>query len=215
MVQHAEKGGLYRSDDGGEKWTLVNGSHSITQRGWYYSRIFADPRNADTIYVTNVNFLKSIDGGKTFSRIKVRHGDTHDLWIDPADTQRMILGDDGGAEITFNGGQTWTTQDNQPTAEIYRVVADDRFPFWVYSGQQDNTTVAIPTGVRDERHHPEALARRGRRRVGLDRARPAQPRHRLRGELRRVDHALRPQDRRDARNHRRGRRSWTDRPSAT
>ena len=148
MVQHAEKGGLYRSEDGGEKWTLVNGSHRITQRGWYYSRIFADPRNADTIYVTNINFLKSIDGGKTFSRIRVRHGDTHDLWIDPGDTQRMILGDDGGAEITNNGGQTWTTQDNQPTAEIYRVIADDRFPYWVYGGQQDNTTVAIPSGVR-------------------------------------------------------------------
>ena len=148
MVQHAEKGGLYRSEDGGEKWTLVNGSHRITQRGWYYSRIVADPRNADTIYVTNINFLKSIDGGKTFSRIRVRHGDTHDLWIDPGDTQRMILGDDGGAEITNNGGQTWTTQDNQPTAELYRVIADDRFPYWVYAGQQDNSTVAIPSGVR-------------------------------------------------------------------
>lgn len=149
MVQHADKGGLYRSEDGGEKWTLVNGSHRITQRGWYYSRIFADPRNADTIYVTNINFLKSIDGGKSFSRIRVRHGDTHDLWIDPGDTERMILGDDGGAEVTNNGGQTWTTQDNQPTAELYRVIADDRFPYWVYAGQQDNTTVAIRSGVRD------------------------------------------------------------------
>ena len=150
MVGHAEKGGLYRSDDGGEKWALVNGSHRITQRGWYYSRIYADPRNADTIYVTNIDFLKSIDGGKTFARLRVRHGDTHDLWIDPDDTQRMILGDDGGAEITFNGGEMWTSQDTQPTAEIYRVVADDRFPYWVYGGQQDNTTVAIPTGVRDD-----------------------------------------------------------------
>jgi photosystem II stability/assembly factor-like uncharacterized protein len=149
MVQHAEKGGLYRSDDGGEKWTLVSGSHRITQRGWYYSRIYADPGNADTIYVTNINFLKSIDGGKTFSRIRVRHGDTHDLWIDPGDTQRMILGDDGGAAVSNNGGDTWTTQDNQPTAELYRVIADDRFPYWLYAGQQDNTTVAIPSGVRD------------------------------------------------------------------
>ena len=149
MVEHAEKGGLYRSDDGGAKWTLVNGSHRIRQRAWYYSRVFADPHNADIIYVTNINLLKSIDGGKTFSRIRVLHGDTHDLWIDPDDTRRMILGDDGGAEITVNGGQSWTTQDNQPTAEIYRVIADDRFPFWVYGGQQDNTTVAIPTGVRD------------------------------------------------------------------
>ena len=149
MVEHAEKGGLYRSDDGGEKWELVNGSHRIRQRAWYYTRIFADPGNADTIYATNIQFLKSIDGGRTFSAIPVRHGDTHDLWIDPADTARMILGDDGGAEVTFNGGRTWSTEDNQPTAEIYRIIADDRFPFWVYGGQQDNTTVAIPTGVRD------------------------------------------------------------------
>ena len=148
MVESADKGGLYRSEDGGEKWTLVNGSHRIRQRAWYYAWIYADPKNADTIYVANIQFLKSIDGGKTFSSIRVRHGDTHDLWIDPDDTQRMILGDDGGAEITMNGGQTWSTEDNQPTAEIYRVTTDDRFPYWVYGAQQDNTTIAIPSGVR-------------------------------------------------------------------
>ena len=149
MVESADKGGLYRSEDGGEKWTLVNGSHRIRQRAWYYAWIYADPTNADVIYVANIQFLKSIDGGKTFSNIRVRHGDTHDLWIDPDDAQRMILGDDGGAEITVNGGRTWSTEDNQPTAEIYRVTTDDRFPYWVYGAQQDNTTIAIPSGVRN------------------------------------------------------------------
>jgi photosystem II stability/assembly factor-like uncharacterized protein len=148
FVESAEKGGLYRSDDGGEKWTNVSDSHRIRQRAWYYAWIFADPKNADAIYVPNIPFLRSIDGGKTFSSIRVRHGDTHDLWIDPDHPERMILGDDGGAEITVNGGRTWSTEDNQPTAEIYRVIADDRFPYWVYGGQQDNTTIAIPSGVR-------------------------------------------------------------------
>jgi photosystem II stability/assembly factor-like uncharacterized protein len=144
----AEKGGLYRSDDGGEKWTLINGSHRIRQRAWYYSWIYADPRNEDVIYVPNISFLKSIDGGKTFSLIRVRHGDTHDLWIDPDNPARMILGDDGGAEVSVNGGRSWSTEDNQPTAQIYRVTTDNRFPYWVYGSQQDNTSIAIPSGVR-------------------------------------------------------------------
>ncbi len=148
MVE-AEKGGLYRSDDGGDKWTLVNGSHRIRQRAWYYSGVFADPTNEDVIYVPNIQFLKSIDGGKTLSSIRVHHGDTHDLWIDPDNPGRMILGDDGGAEITVNGGQSWSTEDNQPTAQIYRVTTDSRFPYWVYGSQQDNTSIAIPSGVRD------------------------------------------------------------------
>ncbi|MEI6668946.1 MAG: glycosyl hydrolase [Acidobacteriota bacterium] len=148
MVE-AEKGGLYRSDDGGEKWTLVNGSHRIRQRAWYYSGVFADPTNQDVVYLPNISFLKSVDGGKTFSSIRVRHGDTHDLWIDPEHPARMILGDDGGAEVTANGGETWTSQDTQPTAQIYRVTTDSRFPYWVYGSQQDNSSIAIPSGVRD------------------------------------------------------------------
>jgi photosystem II stability/assembly factor-like uncharacterized protein len=140
---------LYRSDDGGDKWTLVNGSHRIRQRAWYYSGVFADPANQDVVYAPNIQFLKSIDGGKSFSSIRVRHGDTHDLWIDPDNPARMILGDDGGAEITVNGGQSWSTEDNQPTAQIYRVTTDSRFPYWVYGSQQDNTSIAIPSGVRD------------------------------------------------------------------
>jgi photosystem II stability/assembly factor-like uncharacterized protein len=148
MVE-AEKGGLYRSDDGGDTWTLVNGSHRIRQRAWYYSGVFADPANEEVVYAPSIQFLKSIDGGKSFSSIHVRHGDTHDLWIDPDNPARMILGDDGGAEITVNGGQSWSTEDNQPTAQIYRVTTDSRFPYWIYGSQQDNTSIAIPSGVRD------------------------------------------------------------------
>ncbi len=148
MVE-ADKGGLYRSDDGGDKWTLVNGSHRIRQRAWYYSGVVADPANEDCLYVPNIQFLKSIDGGKTFSSIHVRHGDTHDLWIDSENPRRMILGDDGGAEITVNGGRSWSTEDNQPTAQIYRVTTDSRFPYWVYGSQQDNSSISIPSGVRE------------------------------------------------------------------
>ena len=142
-----DKGGLYRSDDWGEKWTHVSDSHAIRQRAWYYSWIFPDTKNADIVYQMNVEFLKSSDGGKTFRPMPVPHGDNHILWIDPDDSNRMILGNDGGATITYNGGQTWSTQDNQPTAQFYRVIADDRFPYWVYGAQQDNSTVGMPTGV--------------------------------------------------------------------
>jgi photosystem II stability/assembly factor-like uncharacterized protein len=147
-IVEAEKGGLYRSDNGGEKWSLVNGSHRIRQRAWYYCWIYADPRNEDVLYAPNVSFLRSADGGKTFSSISVRHGDTHDLWIDPDNPARMILGDDGGAEVTINGGQSWTSEDTQPTAQIYRVTTDRRFPYWIYGSQQDNSSIAIPSGVR-------------------------------------------------------------------
>ncbi len=147
MVE-AEKGGLFRSDDGGETWSLVNDSHRIRQRAWYYSWIFVDPASPDVVYAPNVQFMKSIDGGRTFTSIRVRHADVHDMWIDPDDPERFILGDDGGAEITVNGGQSWSTEDNQPTGQFYRVITDNRFPYWIYGSQQDNTTVAIPSGVR-------------------------------------------------------------------
>jgi photosystem II stability/assembly factor-like uncharacterized protein len=143
----AEKGGLYRSDDGGEKWTRINKDHKLIQRAWYYMGIFADPKSPDVVYVANVQFHRSADGGKSFQRVRTPHGDNHDLWIDPDDPNRMIEGNDGGATITVNGGKTWSTLMNQPTAQIYRVSTDDRFPYWVYGAQQDNTDVAIPSAA--------------------------------------------------------------------
>ncbi len=144
-IVEAEKGkdGLYRSDDGGKKWTLLSSDQNITSRSWYYTEVFADPLNADIVYVLNAPMMKSIDGGKTFQNIRVGHGDTHDLWINPKNGQNMILGDDGGGEITFNGGKSWSAQNNQPTSQIYRVNVDNRFPFYVYGGQQDNSSLVV------------------------------------------------------------------------
>ena len=149
IIESREKGGVYRSDDGGKTWTRVNTENKLRQRAWYYSRIYADPKNADSVYVLNTGFYRSNDGGKTFNTIRVPHGDNHDLWIDPDDSQRMIESNDGGANVSFNGGQTWSSIMNQPTAQFYRVTTDDRFPYWVYGAQQDNTTVAIASRSRE------------------------------------------------------------------
>ena len=143
----AKKGGLYASEDGGKKWKYVNDEHKVRERAWYYSWVYPDPKNAETLYLPNVFMHKSTDGGKSFSNLSVPHGDNHDLWIDPDDPRRMILGNDGGATITYNGGKTWSTQNNQPTAQFYRVATDNRFPYWVYGSQQDNSSVGIPSGV--------------------------------------------------------------------
>jgi photosystem II stability/assembly factor-like uncharacterized protein len=139
----AKEGGLYRSDDGGDKWQLVNPDPRLRQRAWYYMHITADPKDKDSVYVMNVDFHKSTDGGRTFNKIEVPHGDNHGLWIDPADTSRMIAVNDGGATITIDGGKSWTRQENQPTAQFYHVTTDNRFPYYVYGSQQDNSTVAI------------------------------------------------------------------------
>jgi photosystem II stability/assembly factor-like uncharacterized protein len=147
MVE-AEKGGLYRTDDAGEKWTRVNDENKLRQRAWYYSHVVADPKSADTVYVLNVQFQKSVDGGKTFTAVRTPHGDNHALWIDPADPNRMIEGNDGGATVSFDGGRSWSTVLNQPTAQFYRVVTDDRVPYRVYGAQQDNTTVSIASRTR-------------------------------------------------------------------
>ncbi|MBN1271022.1 MAG: glycosyl hydrolase [Candidatus Aminicenantes bacterium] len=142
-VVEAQNGGVFRSDDGGEYWMNVNNDRRLRQRAWYYSRIYACPQNPDTVYVLNTGLYKSVDGGRTYSGLRVPHGDNHDLWIDPDDHRRMINSNDGGANVSQNGGQSWTAQDNQPTAQFYHVVTDSFFPYRVYGAQQDNSTVRI------------------------------------------------------------------------
>ena len=139
----AQEGGIFRSDDAGATWTKLNGDNSIKQRAWYYSQIFADPKNENTVYAVNTSFFRSTDGGKAFSRIRNQHGDNHDLWIAPEDPNRFIESSDGGAQITFDGGKSWSTEDNQPTGQFYRVAVDNDFPYHIYGAQQDNSTVAI------------------------------------------------------------------------
>jgi len=142
-----EKGGVYRSDDAGDSWKQVNKDRVTVARAWYYIEIFADPKNEDIVYVLNAPMLKSTDGGKTFIPIPNPHSDQHDLWINPSDPNNIILANDGGACITFNGGQSWSSQNNQPTAQFYRVIADNQFPYHVYGGQQDNSTVCIASST--------------------------------------------------------------------
>ena len=139
----AKSGGLFRSDDAGETWQRINEERKLRQRAWYYSRIYAGPDNVDEIYVLNVRFWRSIDGGKSFSSIRTPHGDHHDLWIDPDDPTRMIIGDDGGAQVSYNRGKSWSTYLNQPTSQFYRVTTDNHFPYRIYGAQQDNSTVRI------------------------------------------------------------------------
>jgi photosystem II stability/assembly factor-like uncharacterized protein len=144
MVENKDQGGLYRSDDGGETWTQVNSERKLRQRAWYYTRVYADTKDINTVYVLNVSYHKSTDGGRTFGNYRAPHGDHHDLWIAPEDSNRMIIGDDGGAQITYDGGETWSTYYNQPTAQFYRVTTDNAFPYRIYVAQQDNSTIRIP-----------------------------------------------------------------------
>jgi photosystem II stability/assembly factor-like uncharacterized protein len=144
----ADKGGLFRSDDGGDSWTLVNSDRQYRQRAFYYTHVFADPQSSDGVYVLNTGMYRSNDGGKSFKPIRVPHGDNHGLWIDPNDPNRMIESNDGGANVSNNGGASWTSQANQPTAQFYHVMADNRFPYWLYGAQQDNSTVAIASAAR-------------------------------------------------------------------
>jgi len=139
----AKKGGVYRSDDSGATWHYINGDQRFTQRAWYYMHIWADPKSPETIYILNTGTYRSTDGGAHFTVVPAPHGDDHALWIDPQNPNRMIEGNDGGATITVDGGKTWTTQDNQPTAQFYHVNVDNQFFYHVYGAQQDNSTVAI------------------------------------------------------------------------
>ena len=158
-VIEAEKGGIYRSDDSGESWHILTDDHRFRQRAWYYSHIFADPKSADTVYILNTAAYRSNDGGKTFARLRAPHGDNHALWIDPTNPKRLINGNDGGATISTNGGDSWSSQYTQPTAQFYHVTTDNRFPYYIYGAQQDNSTVGIASaGVNGSIDRPDWYA---------------------------------------------------------
>lgn len=142
-IVEANEGGVYRSDDGGENWQKLNDDRALRQRAWYYTRIYADTKDAEIVYVLNVSYHKSTDGGRTYKSYNAPHGDHHDLWIAPEDNERMIIADDGGAQVSFDGGENWSTYHNQPTAQFYRVVTDNHFPYRIYGAQQDNSTIRI------------------------------------------------------------------------
>ncbi len=156
-----ETGGVYRSDDSGKTWQQTSQDRVTVARAWYYIEIFADPVNPNEVYVLNAPVLRSIDGGASFSTIAVNHSDQHDLWINPDNADNMILGNDGGAAITYNGGKSWSSQDNQPTAQFYRVITDHQVPYRIYGGQQDNSAVDIVSrtrggGIGETNWHPTA-----------------------------------------------------------
>jgi photosystem II stability/assembly factor-like uncharacterized protein len=143
LVEAKPGGGFYRSDDAGQTWSLVNSQGALIQRPFYYTTLGTDPSNADVVYAGAEGFFKSVDGGKTFAPLRTPHGDNHDIWINPKDSQIMIQSNDGGANVSTDGGRTWSTQMNQPTAEIYGVWVDDQFPYKIYGAQQDNSTLII------------------------------------------------------------------------
>jgi photosystem II stability/assembly factor-like uncharacterized protein len=136
-------GGMFVSNDAGATWTLTSSDNNIRQRAWYYSKVFVSPTNENLVYAPNVNFMRSNDGGRTFTSINTPHGDHHDLWIDPKNPNRMIVADDGGAQVSFDGGNNWSTENNQPTAQIYRVSTDNSYPYRILGAQQDNSTIRI------------------------------------------------------------------------
>ena len=138
-----EQGGLFVSDNAGKNWNRISKDHRLVQRAWYYVEAFADPVDENTVYVLNSPAVKSTDGGKTWQSFRAPHGDYHQLWINPNNNKNLIISNDGGAAISFNGGASWSTQNNQPTAQFYRVNADNVFPYNLYGGQQDNTSVKI------------------------------------------------------------------------
>jgi photosystem II stability/assembly factor-like uncharacterized protein len=144
-IIEADSGGLFRSDDAGKSWRLMSSDRLIRARAWYYMHLTADPKNADVVYVLNAPITRSIDGGRTFQTVPAKHGDNHALWINPTDSRYMINANDGGANVSLDGGRSWSTQDNQPTAQFYRVNTDNQFNYRLYAGQQDNSTVSVPS----------------------------------------------------------------------
>ena len=142
-IIEADDGGVFRSDDAGASWEQINTDRALRSRAWYYTRIIADSQDENKVYVMNVSYGVSTDGGLTFSLYNAPHGDHHDLWIDPDDNQRMIIADDGGAQVSTDGGDSWTTYHNQPTTQFYRIATDDHFPYRIYGAQQDNSSIRI------------------------------------------------------------------------
>jgi photosystem II stability/assembly factor-like uncharacterized protein len=142
-IVEAEKGGLYRSDDAGQSWSLQSGDRLIQTRSWYYMNITADPKNENVVWVMNAPIMRSIDGGRTFQSVPATHGDHHQLWINPRDPRYLVNANDGGASVSLDGGKSWSTQDNQPTAQFYHVAVDNGFPYKLYGGQQDNSSVIL------------------------------------------------------------------------
>ena len=140
-----DKAGLYGSEDGGNTWKLLTDNRDLIARPWYYCHIYADPQDADTVYILNLKMWKSTDGGRTFTEITTPHGDNHDLWIDPNFPNRMVEGNDGGACVSYNGGESWSTIYNQLTAQYYHVAVDNQFPYRVYGTQQDNSSISVPS----------------------------------------------------------------------
>jgi photosystem II stability/assembly factor-like uncharacterized protein len=155
IIQNEPQGGVYRSGDAGKTWTRVNSENKLRQRAFYYTHVVADPRDENTVYALNVEFFRSVDGGNAFESIAVPHGDIHDLWINPNDSKVMVVANDGGAQVTLNGGQTWSSYMNQPTAEFYDVIVDNDFPYRLYGGQQDNTTISVPAWISSNTLHPK------------------------------------------------------------
>jgi photosystem II stability/assembly factor-like uncharacterized protein/DNA-binding FrmR family transcriptional regulator len=144
-----DEGGLYRSDDAGKSWELINKDRIIRARAWYYMDVKADPQDEETVYIINAPLMKSTNGGESLTEVDVPHGDVHDLWINPNENTNLINANDGGANISYNSGKSWSSQVNQPTAQFYRVNTDNQFPYYVYGGQQDNSTVAIASRTGD------------------------------------------------------------------
>ena len=160
-IIEAEDGGVFRSEDGGKTWQKTNSDRDLRQRAWYYSRIYCDTKDENTLYIMNVSYGKSIDGGKTFKYANAQHGDHHDLWIAPEDNKRLIIADDGGAQVSLDGAATWSSYYNQPTGQYYRVVTDNAFPYKIYVAQQDNSTIRIKhrsenSGISQEDWEPTA-----------------------------------------------------------
>jgi photosystem II stability/assembly factor-like uncharacterized protein len=171
----AEKGGMFRSDDAGKNWRLTSEDRLIQTRSWYYMNVTADPQNADVVYVMNAPVMKSIDGGARFSVLPALHGDNHQLWINPKEARFLANANDGGVSISMDNGRSWSTQDNQPTAQFYHVIVDDVYPYRLYSGQQDNTSVIIKSrsdgpsiGERDWQEGPGCESAN----IGVDRKNP-------------------------------------------